>query len=206
MLNRLCPSNEAGSSGSRPPSRKVRMPSRSQANSSTGPERAAAIESRTRMNGFSGRPAANAGESEPLRCPTGNLLEGPPGVWQDYPAGTGAGGFFAEAAGKAVARRARDRHGRTRGAVAEAAETSGGTVGDESLEALRAELGARAERLGDAAYDSLRAQLHRGGKPSRSDPDLVREKLLSRARNAIERASLLVAQAERTAGEGAEEE
>jgi hypothetical protein len=34
----------------------------------------------------------------------------------------------------------------------------------------------------------------------------VREKLLSRARNAIERASLLVAQAERTAGEGAEGE
>jgi hypothetical protein len=79
-------------------------------------------------------------------------------------------------------------------------------VGDESLEAIRAELDALAERLGDAAYDSLRAQLHRGGKPSRSDPDLVREKLLSRARNAIERASLLVAQAERTAGEGAEEE
>ena len=65
---------------------------------------------------------------------------------------------------------------------------------------------ALAERLGDAAYDSLRAQLHRGGKPSRSDPDLVREKLLSRARNAIERASLLVARAERTAGEGAEGE
>ncbi len=79
-------------------------------------------------------------------------------------------------------------------------------MGDESLEAIRAELDALAERLGDAAYDSLRAQLHRGGKPSRSDPDLVREKLLSRARNAIERASLLVAQAERTAGEGAEEE
>jgi len=79
-------------------------------------------------------------------------------------------------------------------------------VGDESLEAIRAELDALAERLGNAAYDSLRAQLHRGGKPSRSDPDLVREKLLSRARNAIERASLLVAQAERTAGEGAEEE
>jgi len=53
------------------------MPSRSQANSSTGPERAAAIESRTRMNGFSARPAANAGKSEPPRCPTGNLLEGP---------------------------------------------------------------------------------------------------------------------------------
>ena len=79
-------------------------------------------------------------------------------------------------------------------------------MGDESLEAIRAELDALAERLGDAAYDSLRAQLHRGGKPSRSDPDLVREKLLSRARNAIERASLLVARAERTAGEGAEEE
>ena len=79
-------------------------------------------------------------------------------------------------------------------------------MGDGSLEAIRAELDALAERLGDAAYDSLRAQLHRGGKPSRSDPDLVREKLLSRARNAIERASLLVAQAERTAGEGAEEE
>lgn len=79
-------------------------------------------------------------------------------------------------------------------------------MGDESLEAIRAELDALAERLGDAAYDSLRAQLHRGGRPSRSDPDLVREKLLSRARNAIERASLLVAQAERTAGEGAEEE
>jgi hypothetical protein len=72
-------------------------------------------------------------------------------------------------------------------------------VSDETLEAIRAELDTLAERLGDAAYDSLRAELHRGDKPSRSDPDLVREKLLSRARNAIERASSLVAQAERAA-------
>lgn len=71
-------------------------------------------------------------------------------------------------------------------------------MGDETLEAIRAELDVLAERLGDAAYESLRAQLHRG-KPARTDPDLVREKLLSRARHAIERASLLVAQAERTA-------
>jgi len=79
-------------------------------------------------------------------------------------------------------------------------------VGDETLEAIRAELDTLAERLGDAAYDFLRAQLHRGGKPSKSDPDLVREKLLSRARNAIERASLLVAQAERAGGEKSAEE
>ena len=72
-------------------------------------------------------------------------------------------------------------------------------MGDETLEAIRAELDVLAERLGDAAYESLRAQLHRGGKPAKTDPDLVREKLLSRARNAIERASLLVAQAEGTA-------
>lgn len=75
-------------------------------------------------------------------------------------------------------------------------------MGDETLRAVRAELDTLAERLRDAAYDSLRAQLHRGGKLSRSDPDLVREKLLSRARNAIERASSLVAQAERAAQDG----
>ncbi len=79
-------------------------------------------------------------------------------------------------------------------------------MGDETLEAIRAELDALAERLGDAAYDFLRAQLHRDGKPSKSDPDLVRERLLSRARNAIERASLLVAQAERAGGEKSAEE
>jgi len=76
-------------------------------------------------------------------------------------------------------------------------------VDDETLEAIRAELDNLAERLGDAAYDSLRAQLRRGGrsaKAARSDPDLQREKLLSRARNAVERASSLVAQAERAAG------
>jgi hypothetical protein len=66
-----------------------------------------------------------------------------------------------------------------------------------TLETIRAELDTLAERLGDAAYDSLRAQLRRSGKPAKNDPDLVREKLLSRARNAVERASSLVAQAER---------
>ena len=50
-------------------------------------------------------------------------------------------------------------------------------MSDEILEAIRAELDILAERLGDAAYESLRAQLHRGGKPARTDPDLVREKL-----------------------------
>jgi ElaB/YqjD/DUF883 family membrane-anchored ribosome-binding protein len=72
---------------------------------------------------------------------------------------------------------------------------------DETLEAIRSELDALGERLGDAAYDALRAQLHRGAKPAKTDPDVVREKLLSRARNAVERASTLVAQAER-AGAG----
>ena len=72
-------------------------------------------------------------------------------------------------------------------------------MGDETiLESIRTELDALAERLSDAAYDSLRAQLHRGHKPAKTDPALVREKLLSRARNAVERASSLVAQAERT--------
>ena len=76
---------------------------------------------------------------------------------------------------------------------------------DETLEDIRTKLDMLAERLGDAAYDSLRAQLRRGGKPPKTDPDLVREKLLSRARNAVERASTLVAQAERAGdkvGEG----
>jgi len=73
-------------------------------------------------------------------------------------------------------------------------------VDDDALDAIRAELDSVAERLGDAAYDSLRAQLRRGGKPARTDPDLQREKLLSRARNAVERASSLVAQAGRAAG------
>ena len=68
---------------------------------------------------------------------------------------------------------------------------------DEKLAAIRSELGSLAERLGDAAYDSLRAQLRGSGKPTKTDPDLVRERLLSRARNAVERASSLVAQAER---------
>jgi len=83
-------------------------------------------------------------------------------------------------------------------------------VDDETLETIRGELDGLAERLGDAAYDSLRAQMRRGGKPAKTDPDLVREKLLSRARNAVERASSLVAQAERAAsgaggGEGCPE-
>jgi uncharacterized protein (DUF2267 family) len=76
-------------------------------------------------------------------------------------------------------------------------------VTDETLEEIRAELDTLAERLTDAAYESLRAQLHKGAKPAKTDPDLVREKLLSRARNAVERASSLVAQAGRT---GASEE
>ena len=71
-------------------------------------------------------------------------------------------------------------------------------MGEDTLQELRAELDTLAERLTDAAYDCLRAQLHRG-KPSKTDPDFVREKLLSRARNAVERASTLVAQAERAA-------
>ena len=85
------------------------------------------------------------------------------------------------------------------------------SVGDETLELIRAELDTLAERLADAAYDCLRAQLHRPGKPAKNDPDLVREKLLSRARNAVDRASALVAQAERagigpTAGGGEPED
>jgi hypothetical protein len=68
---------------------------------------------------------------------------------------------------------------------------------DEALAAIRSDLDSLAERLGDAAYDSLRAQLRGSGKPTKTDPDLVRERLLSRARNAVERASSLVAQAER---------
>lgn len=71
-------------------------------------------------------------------------------------------------------------------------------MADETLEAIRADLDSLVERLTDAAYESLRAQLHRDVKPSKSDPDLVREKLLSRARNAVDRASSLVAQAERS--------
>ncbi len=75
-------------------------------------------------------------------------------------------------------------------------------AGDE-LEAVRAELDALAERVGDFAYDSLRSQLRRGAKPSRDDPDLVREKLLSRARGALERASGLLGQVARAgAGNG----
>ncbi len=74
-------------------------------------------------------------------------------------------------------------------------------MGDETLEAIRAQLDTLAERLADEAYDSLRAQLRRGARASKNDPDLVREKLLSRARNAVERASSLVTQAERAAGD-----
>jgi hypothetical protein len=73
-------------------------------------------------------------------------------------------------------------------------------MADENLEQIRLELDTLAERLSDAAYDSLRAQVRRGTKPSKTDPDFVREKILSRARNAVERASSLVAQAERAAG------
>ena len=54
------------------------------------------------------------------------------------------------------------------------------------LDAIRAELESLSERLSDAAYDSLRAQLP--GQDRQDRPDLVREKLLSRARNALERA------------------
>ena len=68
---------------------------------------------------------------------------------------------------------------------------------DETLAAIRSDLDSVSERLADAAYDSLRAQLRGSGKPSKTDPDLVRERLLSRARHAVERASSLVAQAER---------
>ena len=73
---------------------------------------------------------------------------------------------------------------------------------DETLDAIRSDLDVIAERLGDAAYDSLRAQLRGSGKPAKTDPDFVREKLLSRARHAVERASSLVSQAAR-AGVGA---
>ncbi|MGD1012441.1 MAG: hypothetical protein ABR925_07925 [Acidimicrobiales bacterium] len=73
----------------------------------------------------------------------------------------------------------------------------------DGLEEMRAELDGLAERLNDAAYRSLRAQLHHSGKAAKDDPDVQREKILSRARNAVERASALVAQAERLAeGEG----
>lgn len=72
---------------------------------------------------------------------------------------------------------------------------------EETLAAIRAELESVSERLADAAFDSLRAQLHRG-KPPKNDPDVVREKLLSRARNAVERAGSLVAQAEAMAPDG----
>ena len=65
------------------------------------------------------------------------------------------------------------------------------------LDGIRLELDALADRLADVAYDSLRAQLRGGGKPAKNDPNLVTEKLLSRARNAVERASALVAQADR---------
>ena len=76
-------------------------------------------------------------------------------------------------------------------------------MSDETLAGIKADLDTLAERLADAAYESLRAQLHRGAKPDRADPDLVREKLLSRARNAVERAAGLVAQADRSApGDG----
>ena len=73
-------------------------------------------------------------------------------------------------------------------------------MSDETLTEIKADLDSLAERLADAAYESLRAQLHKGAKPDKKDPDLVREKLLSRARNAVERASSLVAQAERSPG------
>ncbi len=53
-------------------------------------------------------------------------------------------------------------------------------MGEDTLEQLRTELDTLAERLTDAAYDCLRAQLHRGAKPAKTDPDFVREKLLSR--------------------------
>ena len=53
-------------------------------------------------------------------------------------------------------------------------------MGDETLAAIRAELETLSERLTDAAYDSLRAQLHRG-KPAKTDPDVVREKLVAQA-------------------------
>jgi DNA-binding ferritin-like protein len=79
-------------------------------------------------------------------------------------------------------------------------------VSDDALEEIRAELDSLAERLNDAAYSSLRAQLHRSGKVAKDDPDFQREKILSRARNAIERASALVAQAERLAERGGSED
>jgi ElaB/YqjD/DUF883 family membrane-anchored ribosome-binding protein len=69
-------------------------------------------------------------------------------------------------------------------------------MNDDALQAVRLELDTLAERLSDAAYESLRAQVRHGVKPAKDDPDLVREKLLSRARHAVERASGLVSQAE----------
>ena len=47
-------------------------------------------------------------------------------------------------------------------------------MGEDTLEQLRTELDTLAERLTDAAYDCLRAQLHRGAKPAKTDPDFVR--------------------------------
>jgi hypothetical protein len=66
---------------------------------------------------------------------------------------------------------------------------------DADLEAIGSELDALAERLGEAGFDSLRAQLRRPGRRGKVDRDLEREKLLQRARHAVERASMLVAKA-----------
>ena len=78
-------------------------------------------------------------------------------------------------------------------------------MGDETLEEIRADLDTLAERLGDAAYDSLRAQLHRGAKPAKTDPDLVARSCCPGPATRSNAPALLVAQAERTGGAGAEE-
>jgi len=67
---------------------------------------------------------------------------------------------------------------------------------------IRAEVDRLAERLGDVAYEALRAHLRsareagragvRGSSKAARSPDLEREKVASRARNALERASTLL--------------
>lgn len=70
------------------------------------------------------------------------------------------------------------------------------TDGDGALADLERELEGIAERLADLAYDALRAQLDGSRNASKSDPAVRRERLLSRARQAVARAQVLVRQAE----------
>ncbi|MCU1495312.1 MAG: hypothetical protein JWO62_3076 [Acidimicrobiaceae bacterium] len=63
---------------------------------------------------------------------------------------------------------------------------------DEALEELRGELEALAERLGDLAYEELRRAVEEG---ETKRPE--RERRLTRARNAVERAVALLRAADR---------